>query len=69
MQEIEVTDEEMEAARLRAYRIWESKGRPAGEHESHWHQALKELGLISPDEQPPGTTVEGAGKGERSPHY
>ena len=60
MQEIEVTDEEMEAARLRAYRIWESNGRPEGEHESHWHQALKELGLISPDEQPPGTTVDEA---------
>ena len=64
-----MTDEEMEAARLRAYRIWESNGRPEGEHESHWQQALKELGLIRPDEQPLGTTVDGAVKDERSQQY
>ena len=38
--------EDQEAARLRAYEIWERQGRPDGEHESHWHQALKELGLV-----------------------
>lgn len=53
-----MTDDEIEAVRLRAYRIWESRGRPEGEHESHWQQALKELGLISPVEQPQGTTTE-----------
>ena len=60
-----MTDEELEAARLRAYRIWESNGRPEGEHESHWRQALKELGLIPPDEQPLGTTVDSPAQDER----
>lgn len=39
-------DEEFEAARLRAYQIWEQEGRQEGQHESHWQQALKELGLL-----------------------
>jgi hypothetical protein len=63
-----VTDEEMEAIRLRAYRIWESRGRPEGEHESHWHQALKELGLANPAEQPQGTTLGGTVNDARSLH-
>lgn len=58
-----MTNEEIEAARLRAYRIWESQGRPDGEHESHWHQALKELGLVSPAEQPQDATLR---EGDRS---
>lgn len=45
------------AIRNRAYAIWEAEGRPEGQHESHWHRALKELGLVSPAEQPEGTTV------------
>ena len=44
--------------RARAYSIWEAAGRPDGEHESHWHQAMKELGLVSPVEQKPGTTTD-----------
>lgn len=43
-----MNESEMEAARLRAYQIWERDGRRDGEHESHWHQALKELGLVEP---------------------
>lgn len=43
--------------RSRAYEMWENAGKPDGEHESHWHQAAKELGLTSPAEQSPGTTV------------
>ncbi|OJU67867.1 MAG: hypothetical protein BGO05_20485 [Rhizobiales bacterium 63-7] len=46
-----------EPVRLRAYEIWEADGRPEGQHESHWHRALKELGLVSPSEQPDGSTV------------
>jgi hypothetical protein len=46
-----MADQHDEATRLRAYQIWESNGRPEGEHESHWHQALKELGLIEPYDQ------------------
>lgn len=37
-----------EEVRGRAYALWEQSGRPHGEHESHWRQALMELGLISP---------------------
>ena len=29
--------------RLRAYALWESNGRPAGSHDVHWLQALREL--------------------------
>lgn len=29
--------------RLRAYALWESDGRPAGSHDVHWLQALREL--------------------------
>ncbi|RYE38202.1 MAG: DUF2934 domain-containing protein, partial [Hyphomicrobiales bacterium] len=43
-----MTDYETEATRTRAYEIWEREGRPAGQHESHWRQALAELGLIQP---------------------
>ena len=28
---------------LRAYRIWERKGRPFGEHDDHWEEARREL--------------------------
>jgi hypothetical protein len=37
-----------EFLRKRAYRLWEEAGRPDGQHESHWQQALKELGLMDP---------------------
>jgi hypothetical protein len=43
-----MNEQEDEAVRQRAYRIWQDRGRPNGEHESLWHQALKELGLVSP---------------------
>ena len=46
-----MADQDHDAIRLRAYQIWESNGRPEGEHQSHWHQALKELGLIEPYRQ------------------
>lgn len=45
------------AVSLRAYHIWEQQGRPEGEHESHWKQALRELGIVDPSVQTPGTTV------------
>jgi hypothetical protein len=44
-----MNDEELEAARFRAYQIWDREGRPHGRHEEHWLQALKELGLDKPD--------------------
>jgi len=43
-----MTENETEAARARAYEIWEREGRPDGQHESHWRQALAELGLVQP---------------------
>lgn len=43
-------DDSDEAVRRHAYEIWEREGRPEGQHESHWHRALKELGLIQPYE-------------------
>jgi hypothetical protein len=39
-----------DAVRERAYAIWEREGRPEGQHESHWKQALVELGLLNPAE-------------------
>lgn len=50
-------DNNEEAVRLRAYQIWEQSGRPEGEQEFHWQRALEELGLVSPAQQPLGTTV------------
>ena len=36
-----------------AYRIWESEGRPEGDHLRHWHQAREQMeaeaGGASPD--------------------
>jgi hypothetical protein len=43
--------------RGRAYEIWEAKGRPEGEHLSHWQQALAELGSASPVEPSEEGTV------------
>ena len=45
-----MNEDELEAARLRAYQIWEREGRPEGQHEVHWQQALAELGFIDPVE-------------------
>lgn len=52
-----MSDNDDEAVRQHAYRIWEREGRPEGQHESHWHQALKELGLIKPHEPEPGSMI------------
>jgi Protein of unknown function (DUF2934) len=32
-----------ERIRERAHKIWESKGRPHGDHEADWHQAAREI--------------------------
>src|SRR5690349_17875685 len=29
--------------RQRAYEIWEREGRPEGQHETHWHQAMNDI--------------------------
>lgn len=34
--------------RNRAYELWESEGRPEGEQDRHWRQAIDELGLSDP---------------------
>jgi hypothetical protein len=52
-----MTENDANNVRERAYKIWEDTGRPDGEHLSHWRQALAELGLASPSEQPDGTTL------------
>jgi hypothetical protein len=41
----EMAGDELAAAQLKAYQIWDREGRPHGRHDEHWQQALKELGL------------------------
>jgi hypothetical protein len=38
-------NENYEAASRRAYAIWEQAGRPDGQDQKHWQQALRDLGL------------------------
>jgi hypothetical protein len=57
-------DSSEETIRNRAYQLWEDDGRPDGKHETHWNQAARELGLADPLEQPPGSTIDPAKKGE-----
>lgn len=45
-----MTEDQEEAVRVRSYELWEEDRRPHGRHESHWHQALVELGLVPFDE-------------------
>ncbi len=52
-----MTRDEERQVRIRAYQIWEAQGKPSDQHEAHWKQALKELGFLSPSEQPDGSTV------------
>jgi hypothetical protein len=35
-----------DATSRRAYAIWEQAGRPHGQDEEHWQQALRELGIL-----------------------
>ena len=44
-----MTEEELDAVRLRAYQIWDREGRPHGLDQEHWLRALKELGLGEPE--------------------
>jgi hypothetical protein len=37
-------DDREHRIRERAYRLWESEGRPEGRHEHHWTQASQEVG-------------------------
>ena len=41
------------AVRERAYHIWEAAGRPDGQADAHWHQAMQEVFA-----SPPMTTPE-----------
>lgn len=50
-------DDRDDAVRRHAYEIWEREGRPDGQHESHWHEALKELDLIEPYAPEPGSML------------
>ena len=38
-----MTDDKQERIRQRAFEIWEQAGRPDGDHEKHWHQAVEEI--------------------------
>ncbi len=38
-----VTDDRQERIRQRAFELWEQAGRPEGDHEKHWHQAVREI--------------------------
>lgn len=57
-----MNEDEIHAAQTRAYHIWESQGRPDGEHESHWQQALRELGLLPPIDDDRSAIAEQARK-------
>lgn len=43
-----IENSDYDAIRERAYEIWEREGRPDGQHENHWRQALAELALMDP---------------------
>lgn len=45
-----IENSDYDAIRERAYEIWEREGRPDGQHENHWRQALAELALMEPVE-------------------
>ena len=45
-----IENSDYDAIRERAYEIWEREGRPDGQHENHWRQALAELALMDPVE-------------------
>ena len=34
-----------ERIKAEAYSRWEKEGRPAGEHERHWHEAAEAVGM------------------------
>lgn len=57
-----MTEDEMQAVRNRAYRIWEQDGRPHGEDGAHWERALKELGLLEPSNDDRSAIAEQARK-------
>jgi hypothetical protein len=54
-----MTQSREERIQERAHQIWESEGRPHGEHEAHWHRAAHE---IDASEQGDPPTAEMAGK-------
>lgn len=45
-------DKNHDQVRTRAYHIWETAGRPDGDHDSHWHQARAEVDASDPSFQP-----------------
>jgi hypothetical protein len=53
-----MTEDEMQAARARAYHIWEEEG----EDGSHWERAIKELGLVQPYDEDRTAIAEQARK-------
>lgn len=57
-----MTEDELQAARTRAYHIWEAEGRPHGEDGSHWERAIKELGLVQPYDEDRSAIAEQARK-------
>ena len=40
----QVTKEQEERIRKRAYELWEQEGRPDSRHQEHWSKAVAELG-------------------------
>ena len=51
-----MTDDRDGKIRQRAYEIWEKSGRPHGQHEDHWRQAMTEF------DPPPGSAAPKTGK-------
>ena len=54
--------EDDDAIRMRAYQLWELAGRPEGQHDEHWRQAIAELTPAAPTVAP----VKKAPRGRRS---
>jgi hypothetical protein len=43
-----MNDDREHQVRQRAYALWESEGRPEGQHDEHWHRANAEFGQHAP---------------------
>ena len=59
-----------EVIRERAYRIWETEGRPHGKHDEHWKKASEEVhgleDLPGAEEHGEAVSPAGAGRAKRA---
>lgn len=59
-----MSDDKQHRIRQRAHAIWESRGRPHGSDQDHWHQASRE---IDAEEDAPKKKPAGAAKPKAAP--